>query len=140
MKTVRCMGLGTTVLVAFVMAALARGETPTGASGHQNQIWGSVHTEDRSTVNIFDKEVTVLIRKYHPKKLGRIIAFGALRSGGHYVVNMGDLPAGKYVVQVDPGGSEYGGGERVVSYPGNGGSVNQDWTLYLGRGAIPSGE
>ena len=55
-------------------------------------------------------------------------------------MNMGDLPAGKYVVQVDPGGSEYGGGERVVSYPGNGGSVNQDWTMYLGRGAIPSEE
>ena len=139
MKTYRCMALATTVLVAFVMVTLARGETPAGAAAHQNQIWGSVHTEDRSTVNIFDKEVTVLIRKYHPKKLGRIIAFGAV-SGGHYAVNMGDLPAGKYVVQVDPGGSEYGGGERVVSYSGNGGSVNQDWTLYLGRGAIPSEE
>ena len=139
MKKSRCMALGTTVFVAFLMTALARGETPAGASAHSKQIWGSVHTEDRSTVNIFDKEVTVLIRKYHPKRLGRIIAFGAV-SGGHYAVNMGDLPAGKYVVQVDPGGSEYGGGERVVSYPGSGGSVNQDWTLYLGRGAIPSGE
>jgi hypothetical protein len=139
MKTYRCMALATTVLVAFVMAALARGETPAGAAAHQNQIWGSVHTEDRSTVNIFDKEVTVLIRKYHPKRLGRIIAFSAV-NGGHYAVNMGDLPAGKYVVQVDPGGSEYGGGERVVSYSGNGGSVNQDWTLYMGRGAIPSEE
>ncbi len=119
-------------------SAGTRGD-PAGASAHQNQIWGSVHTEDRSTVNIFDKEVTVLIRKYHPKKLGRIIAFGAV-SGGQYTVNMGDLPAGKYVIQVDPGGSEYGGGERVVSYSGNGGSVNQDWTLYLGRGAIPSEE
>ncbi len=99
MKMSRCMALSTTVLVAFFMAALARGETPAGASAHQNQIWGSVHTEDRS-----------------------------------------DLPAGKYVIQVDPGGSEYGGGERVVSYSGNGGSVNQDWTLYLGRGAIPSEE
>jgi hypothetical protein len=139
MKTSRCIALGTTVLLAFLMTALARGETPVGASAHPKQIWGSVHTEDRSTVNIFDKEVTVLIRKYHPKRLGRIIAFGAV-SGGQYAVNMGDLPAGKYVVQVDPGGSEYGGGERIVSYPGNGGSVNQDWTLYLGRGAIPSGE
>ena len=124
MKMSRCMALSTTVLVAFFMAALARGETPAGASAHQNQIWGSVHTEDRSTVNIFDKEVTVLIRKYHPKKLGRIIAFGAV-SGGQYTVNMGDLPAGKYVIQVDPGGSEYGGGERVVSYSGNGGSVGR---------------
>jgi hypothetical protein len=112
---------------------------PAGASAHQSQIWGSVHTEDRSTINIFDKEVTALILKYHPKKLRRIIAFGAVRSGSHYSVNMGDLPAEKYVVEVDPGGSEYGGGERVVSYPGNGGSVNQDWTMYLRRGAIPSG-
>src|SRR5260370_18003632 len=104
MKTCRCMALATTVLVAFVMAALARGETPGGASAHRNQIWGSVHTEDRSTVNIFDKEVTVLIRKYHPKKLGRIIAYGAV-SGGHYAVSMGDLPAGNHVVHADPGGS-----------------------------------
>jgi hypothetical protein len=70
------------------MAALARGEAPAGASAHQNQIWGSVHTEDRSTVNIFDKEVTILIRKYHPKRLGRVIAFGMVQSGGHYAVNM----------------------------------------------------
>jgi hypothetical protein len=53
---------------------------------------------------------------------------------------MGGLPAGKYAVMVDPDGTFYKPGEKLVTYPGQQGSLKQDWTLYTDQQAIPSAE
>jgi len=119
---------------AFPIASEPQGDSP---RVHANQVWGSVRTEDRNTATIFDKEVSVLIRTYHSNKRGRVLAISKV-VGGYYAIDMYNLPAGKYVVQVDTGGSEYGDGQRVIDYPGKGGRVNQKWTLYLRRAAIPA--
>jgi hypothetical protein len=131
--------LGIFFLLAAPVGAMAQEAPSVRTAAHANQIWGSVRTEERSTENIFDKNVTILIRTYHENRLGKIVAFGEVKHA-HYAVDMGSLPGGKYVVQVDTGGSEYGGGERVVDYPGHGSSVNQNWTLYMGQSAIPAKE
>ncbi|HXM34246.1 MAG TPA: hypothetical protein VN920_03590 [Pyrinomonadaceae bacterium] len=131
--------LGILFLLAIPVGAIAQEASSEGNAAHANQIWGSVRTVDRSTENIFDKNVTILIRMYHENRLGKVVAFGEVKNA-HYAVDMARLPRGKYVVQVDTGGSEYGGGERLVDYPGNGSSVNQNWTLYMGQSAIPARE
>ena len=108
-------------------------------SVHHGQVWGSVRTEDRSTNNIFDKRVTVLVRHYDPDKLGAIVAESKLKHG-HYIADLGTAPAGKYVVQVNPGGGGYGPGQTIVDYPGPDGNVHQSFTLVLGSPAVPAKE
>jgi hypothetical protein len=106
---------------------------------HHGQVWGSVRTEDRSTNNIFDKRVTLVVRRYEPDKLGAVVAESKLKHG-HYVADLGEAPAGKYVVQVDPGGGDYGVGQTIVDYPGPAGNVHQNFTLVLGSPAVAAKE
>jgi hypothetical protein len=82
-------------------------------------------------------DVTILVRKVKEGRLGKVVAFGEIRNG-KYVVDMGDLPGGKYVVMVDPGASGYMQGERLIEYPGPGGSKRQNWTISTEQIAIPS--
>lgn len=131
--------LGVFVSLAALVATMAQEPPSVRAAGHLNQIWGSVRTEEGSTENIFDKNVTIVLRSYNKNRRGKIVAFGEVKNA-HYAVDMGSLPGGKYVVEVDTGGSEYRGGERLIDYPGNGSGVNQDWTLSLNKPAIPSKE
>src|ERR1700730_12232117 len=95
--------LGIFFLLAAPVGAMAQEAPSVRTAAHANQIWGSVRTEERSTENIFDKNVTILIRTYHENRLGKIVAFGEVKHA-HYAVDMGSLPGGKYVVQVDTGG------------------------------------
>ncbi|MFZ0680793.1 hypothetical protein [Candidatus Binatus sp.] len=83
------------------------------------------------------EDVAIVIRKVHGGRPGRIVGYSAINNGS-YSVDMGDLPAGKYLIQVDPGGSMYMTGERLVDYPGRSGSVRQNWTLSTGRTALPT--
>ena len=51
---------------------------------------------------------------------------------------MKGAPAGKYVVQINPGG-EYGGGQTVVDYPGPGGNYHQSWPIDQSAGRFQRG-
>ena len=82
-------------------------------------------------------DVTIVVRNAKRGKLGKIVGFSPIKDG-KYAIDMGDLPAGKYVVEVDPGASYYRQGERLVEYPGRSGSARQDWTLSTSKPAIPS--
>jgi hypothetical protein len=77
------------------------------------------------------------VRKVKEGRLGKVVAFGEIRNG-KYVVDMGDLPAGKYVVMVDPGASDYMQGERLIEYPGPGRGKRQNWTISTEQIAILS--
>jgi hypothetical protein len=106
-------------------------------SAHQNQVWGLVRTADHSTMNIWDKHVTILVRPVENDKPGPAVATAKLHQG-HYAADMGSAPAGKYTVQINPGSSGYGSGQTLIDYPGPGGNVHQSFTLVLGQPPIPA--
>jgi len=82
-------------------------------------------------------DVTIIVRKDKDGRLGKVVGFSEIKDG-KYAVDMGGLPAGKYVVMVDPGASYYMQGERLVEYPGPGGSKRQNWTVSTEQIAMPS--
>jgi hypothetical protein len=84
-------------------------------------------------------DVTIVVRLVKDGKPGKIVGSSAIKNG-KYVVNMGDLPAGKYVVMVNPGTSGYMPGERLIEYPGREGSKEQNWTISTMRIANPQTE
>src|SRR5579875_1275306 len=120
------------LILAFPLVVKAQ-----GASAAHGKIWGVVQTQGESAVNIFDRDTNVVVRRLHNSRPGRIVATSAV-SNGRYSADMDDLPAGKYLVSVDPGGdSLYLPGQAVVNYPGHGASVHQNWTLSMQQSAIP---
>ena len=102
------------------------------------------------------KNFAVCVSKYNKHRLEPAIAYSKFygRSeviendyripGDIYSVNMGNVPAGKYVVElILIHGSECQPGETVVNYAGAGSSVRQDWTVEdwtveLTQGPAPS--
>lgn len=132
------VALAVTLFVTFCTVTPSQSQTSSGTMSHQGQVWGSVQTGNMATSNSSRLEdVAIVIRKVHGGRPGRIVGYSAINNGS-YSVDMGDLPAGKYLVQVDPGGSMYMTGERLVDYPGRSGSVRQNWTLSTGRTALPT--
>ena len=130
--------LPTVLIIAFFNTARTQAQTSSGESSHQSQIYGAVQTANMAAGNqIRMNDVTILVRKVKEGRLGKVVGFGEIKNG-KYVVDMGDLPAGKYVVMVDPGASDYMQGERLIEYPGPGGSKRQDWTISTEQIAIPS--
>ena len=112
--------LATVLMVAFFSAAPTQAQTSSGEASHQSQIYGAVQTANMAAGNqIRMNDVTILVRKVKEGRLGKVVAFSEIKNG-KYVVDMGDLPAGKYVIMVDPGASDYMQGERLVEYPGPG--------------------
>ncbi|MGA2412325.1 MAG: hypothetical protein ABSG46_18320 [Candidatus Binataceae bacterium] len=134
MRTIKLACL--TLVLGLTLAAAGTSFAQTTA--HANQIYGTVTTEDRSTSNIFNKHAVVLVRKYDASGQGPVVATGKVIHR-HYIANMGDAPAGKYVVEIKPGG-EYGGGQTLVDYPGPGGNYHQSWTIAVGQPAVPGKE
>ena len=130
--------LATVLMVAFFNTAPTQAQTSSGGASHQSQIYGAVQTANMAAGNqIRMNDVTILVRKVKEGRLGKVVAFSEIKNG-KYVVDMGDLPAGKYVIMVDPGASDYMQGERLIEYPGPGGSKKQDWTISTEQIAIPS--
>jgi len=104
----------------------------------KSQIYGAVQTANMAAGNqIRMDDVTILVRKVKEGRLGKVVAFSEIKNG-QYAVDMGDLPAGKYVVMVDPGASGYMQGERLIEYPGPGSRKRQNWTISTEQIAIPS--
>lgn len=132
------VALAITLLVTFCTVTVSQSQTSSGATPHLGQIWGSVQTRNMATSNSSRlADVAIVIRKVHGGRPGRIVGYSAINNGS-YSVDMGDLPAGKYLVQVDPGGSSYMTGERLVDYPGRGGSAKQNWTVSTDQTAVPA--
>ena len=125
------------LIVAFFNAAPARGQTP-GGDAHQGQIYGTIQTTNVATSSRsrFD-DVTIVVRNAKRGRLGKIVGFSPIKDG-KYAVDMGDLPAGNYVVMVDPGASSYMRGETLIKYPGREGSTRQNWTVSVGKPPVPS--
>jgi hypothetical protein len=150
MKFLRFSRVSALALLAVLMV-FGAAQSWAAPETHPNQIWGALQTQDRSTANVF-KNFAVCVSKYNKHRLEPVIAYskfygrsevlglGADRIPGDiYSINMRNLPAGKYVVQLIPiHGSEYQPGEVVVNYAGAGSSVRQDWTVNLTHGAAPS--
>jgi hypothetical protein len=129
--------LAAALMVAFINVAPAQGQTSSGDT-HQGQIYGTVQTGNMATTALVRlDDVTIVVRNAKRGKLGKIVGFSPIKNG-QYAVDMGGLPAGKYVVMVDPGASYYMQGETLVKYPGRAGSTKQDWTLTTSKPAIPS--
>ncbi|GEM_PF-6166752 len=132
-------------LIAFVMLWPSRSDAVSDL--HHSEIWGSMHTQERSTANIF-KNIAIYVRKLDGNRPGQVVAsteilnrFSEGLNDSDYAVKMGDLPAGKYLVQIIPvDGSEYQPGGRIVNYRGKGTSVRQDWTINLTVAAVPAKE
>jgi hypothetical protein len=104
MKTIKLAGLALVVGLTFGGAGTSLAQT---AAAHSSQIWGSVQTEADSTGNIFKKGAVVLVRKFNPNGQGAVVAqVRVVRR--HYAARMGDAPAGKYVVEIEPGASTAG--------------------------------
>jgi hypothetical protein len=130
--------LPTVLIIAFFNTARTQAQTSSGESSHQSQIYGAVQTANMAAGNqIRMDNVTILVRKVKEGRLGKVVGFSEIKNG-KYVVDMGDLPAGKYVIMVDPGASDYMQGERLIEYPGPGGRKRQDWTISTEQIAIPS--
>jgi hypothetical protein len=130
--------LATVLMVAFPSTAPTQAQTSSGDASHQSQIYGAVKTANMAAGNqIRMDDVTILVRKVKEGRLGKVVGFSEIKNE-KYVVGMGDLPAGKYVVMVDPGASDYMQGERLIEYPGPGGSKRQNWTISTEQIAIPS--
>jgi hypothetical protein len=135
MRTLKLAGLALTLSLILGAAGNTMAQTP----AHQNQVWGLVRTADHSTMNIWDKKVVVVVRSVENDKPGPVVGTSKLKHG-HYAVNMGSAAAGKYVVEVDPHGGDYQGGQTLIDYPGPGGNVHQAFTLVLGQPAVPAKE
>ena len=132
------MALATVVMVAFFSAAPTQAQPSSGNASHQSQIYGAVQTANMAAGNQTRMDdVTILVRKVKEGRLGKVVAFSEIKNG-QYAVDMGDLPAGKYVVMVDPGASGYMQGERLIEYPGPGSRKRQNWTISTEQIAIPS--
>jgi hypothetical protein len=132
------MALATVVMVAFFSAAPTQAQPSSGNASHQSQIYGAVQTANMAASNQTRMDdVTILVRKVKEGRLGKVVAFSEIKNG-QYAVDMGDLPAGKYVVMVDPGASGYMQGERLIEYPGPGSRKRQNWTISTEQIAIPS--
>lgn len=131
------LSISTGMLCLFVLPVMAFAQT--NAPSHQGQIWGSVQTEGRSTNDLYNRGVTIVIRQFHEHRAGRIVAT-SLVDHGHYSVNMQALPAASYVIQVDPGDSDYQPGVRIIKYAGQNSGVRQNWTLSMYQSAVPSKE
>jgi len=132
------MALATVLMVAFFSAAPTQAQTSSGNASHQSQIYGAVQTANMAAGNqIRMDDVTILVRKVKEGRLGKVVAFSEIKNG-QYAVDMGDLPAEKYVVMVDPGASGYMQGERLIEYPGPGSRKRQNWTIFTEQIAIPS--
>lgn len=132
------MALATVVMVAFFSAAPTQAQPSSGNASHQSQIYGAVQTANMAAGNQTRMDdVTILVRKVKEGRLGKVVAFSEIKNG-QYIVDMGDLPAGKYVVMVDPGASGYMQGERLIEYPGPGSRKRQNWTISTEQIAIPS--
>jgi hypothetical protein len=130
--------LAAALMVAFLNVAPARSQTSSDDASHRGQIYGTVQTGNMATSNQSRlDEVAIVVRRVKDGRLGKIVGFSAINNGT-YAVNMGGLPAGKYVVMVDPGASYYMQGERLVDYPGPEGSKKQDWTIYTDQIALPT--
>jgi hypothetical protein len=135
--TMRILKLvGIALLPAFVFGA-SRNAMAQASAPHQNQVWGLVRTQDHSTMNIWDKHVTIQVRPVVNDKPGDVVATSKLHRG-HYRADMGNAPAGKYVVNLLPGSTGYGAGQTLIDYPGPGGNVHQSFTMVLGGAAIPA--
>jgi hypothetical protein len=138
MKLASKLMISLTGLILLIPLMATRGAAQSAASGeHKGQLWGTVRTQAESTANIFDKDVSIIVREYHHHGLGKIVKMSEVRNG-RYAVDMRGLPADRYVVIVDTGGSDYQGGEAVVKYPGSTGDVHQNWTLSMNQSAIPA--
>jgi hypothetical protein len=125
------------LIVAFNVAT-AQSQISTGDASHQGQIYGTVQTGNMAVGNQGRMDdVTIVVRSAKDGKLGKIIGSSKIKDG-KYAVDMGDHPAGKYVVLVNPGASFYKPGERLVKYPGPSGSKKQNWTISTNQNAIPS--
>jgi hypothetical protein len=133
----RTLKLASLALVLTLILGAAGTTLAQAASAHQNQVWGLVRTQDHSTMNIWDKHVTILVRPVENDKPGPPVATAKLHHG-HYAADMGNAPAGKYTVQINPGAGDYGSGQTLIDYPGPGGNVHQSFTLVLGQPAIPA--
>jgi hypothetical protein len=132
------MALATVLMVALFSAAPTQAQTSSGNASHQSQIYGAVQTANMAAGNqIRMDDVTILVRKVKEGRLGKVVAFSEIKNG-QYAVDMGDLPAGKYVVMVDPAASDYMQGERLIEYPGPGRRKRQNWTISTEQIAIPS--
>jgi hypothetical protein len=129
--------LAAALMVAFFNVAPTQGQTSSG-DAHQGQIYGTVQTGNMAAGNqIRLDDVTIVVRNAKGGKLGKIVGFSPIKDG-QYTVDMGGLPAGNYVVVVDPGASGYMQGETRIEYPGRDGSKKQNWTVSTGNPAIPS--
>jgi hypothetical protein len=132
--------LAAALMVAFFNAAPTQGQTSNGDASHQGQIYGTVQTPNMAAGNGYRMDdVTIVVRRVKGRKPGKIVGVSEIKNG-MYVVNMGGLPAGKYVVIVDPGTSGYMQGERLIEYPGSEGSKEQNWTISMQRPANPQTE
>ena len=129
--------LAAALMVTFFNVAPIQGQT-SSSDAHKGQIYGTVQTGNMATTNQSRlDDVAIVVRNAKRGKLGKIVGFSPIKDG-QYAVDMGDLPAGKYVVEVDPGASYYRQGETLVKYPGREGSTRQNWTLSTGKPPIPS--
>jgi hypothetical protein len=108
MITIKLVGLALVVGLTLVAAGTSLAQA---AAAHSNQIWGSVRTEESSTGNAFKKGAVVLVRKFDPNGPGSVVATSRVMHR-HYAASMGDAPAGKYVVEIKPGG-EYDGARQL---------------------------
>lgn len=125
------------LMLTFINVTPIQGQTSSG-DAHKGQIYGTIQTTNVATTSQsrFD-DVTIVVRNAKRGKLGRIVGFSPIRDG-KYAVDMGDLPAGNYVVMVDPGASSYMQGETLIKYPGREGSTRQNWTVSVGKPPVPS--
>jgi hypothetical protein len=126
-----------TLMGAFTNPAPAQAQTSPGDASHRAQIYGTVQTGNMATSNQSRlDEVAIVVRRVKEGRMGKVVGFSEIHNG-QYAVDMGALPAGKYVVVVDPGASSYMPGERLADYPGPEGNTEQNWTLYTDRPALP---
>jgi len=132
------MAVSAALIIVFFSPSLAQAQTSNSDASHQGQIYGNVQTANEAAFNQLRlDDVTIVVRRVKSGRTGRIVGFSAVKDG-KYAIEMGSLPAGKYVVMVDPGASSYKQGERLVEYPGPQGSKRQNWTISTDQNAIPS--
>jgi hypothetical protein len=131
MKTL-LIGLLSTLALSLMMAC-AQSAAPSGF------VWGSVRTVENQPA----PNVAIGVAKLEDGRTVGPIVTTTTDTAGRYMVDIRQLPAGDYVVIVNPGISMAGGhigGQTVIALNGPNDSRHLDWTLKQNPPILPDPE
>lgn len=119
--------------VSFLMSACATSTPPAG------YVWGQVRTAENQPA----PNVAIGAARLEDGRTVSPVVTTTTDQAGRYMLDIQQLPAGDYVVIVNPGPSMAGGhvgGQTVIALSGPNDSRHLDWTLSANPPVLPDPE